>query len=160
VVVRITYQNEAAAEPTDRVVEPQQLFAERGAWYLSAWCRTAGGMRTFRVDRVRGAIKTDEGFDSIVAPSGGVPPRAFAPEGLPLARLRFAPDEPFVEREWPGGTIASTEEDGSTLADVPFGGTGWIARRIAARLGKVEALAPAEVRAAVSAVAREELSGA
>ena len=156
--IEIAYQSEGAAEPTERVVEPQQLFAERGAWYLSAWCRTAGGIRTFRVDRVRGALKTGERFESVVAPASADAPTAFAPEGLPLAQLRFAPGEAFVEREWPGGRVVSAQSDGSTLAEVPYGGTGWIARHVVARLGGVEALAPAEVRAAVLALARQELS--
>lgn len=156
--VSIAYQSEGTAQATDRVVEPQQLFADRGAWYLSAWCRTAEGMRTFRIDRIRSAERTNERFDSVVMPD--TTPTAFAPEGLPLAHLRFAPGETFVGREWPGGRVAGAEPDGSTTAEVPYGGTGWIARRVAARLGLVEVLAPAEVRTAVAALAREELERA
>lgn len=158
--VAIAYQNEGAAEPTDRIVEPRQLFAERGAWYLSAWCRTAGGMRTFRIDRVRSAKTTGERFENVAAPADSSAPRAFAPEGLPFAQLRFAPGEAFIAREWPGGRVVSAEEGGPTLAEVPFAGTDWVARRVVARLGRVEAIAPAEVRAAVVALAREELSEA
>jgi proteasome accessory factor C len=157
-VLEIAYQNDASSQAMNRVVEPQRLFAERGAWYLSAWCRTAGGMRTFRIDRVRGATETGEQFDSLVAPAGGTAPTAFAPEGLPVAQLRFAPGEPFIAREWPGGRVLEAEADGSTLAEVPFAGTGWIARRVVARLGRVEALAPVEVREAVVSLAREELA--
>jgi proteasome accessory factor C len=157
-VVTIAYQSDGSAAPTSRAVEPQQLFAERGAWYLSAWCRTAGAMRTFRIDRVRSAEKTGERFERVAAVTQDASPIAFAPEGLPVAKLRFAPGEAFVAREWPGGGVESAEEDGTTIAEVPFGGTGWIARRVVARLGRVEALAPAEVRSAVAALAREELS--
>jgi predicted DNA-binding transcriptional regulator YafY len=156
-VVTIAYQSDGAAEPTVRDVEPQQLFAERGAWYLSAWCRTAEGMRTFRIDRIRTAEKTGERFERVAMPDRDTGPTAFAPEGLPVATLRFAPGEAFVAREWPGGRVVSTENDGTTVAEVPFGGTGWIARRVVARLGKVEAVAPAEVRRAVAELAREEL---
>lgn len=154
--VTISYSSEGTAEPTERVVEPHQLFAERCAWYLSAWCRTADGMRTFRIDRIREATNTGARFEG-VAPAG-VAPTAFAPEGLPLAQLRFAPGEPFIAREWPGGRVVSAEASGSTLAEVPFAGTGWVARRVVARLGQVEVLGPAEVRDAVVALAREQLS--
>jgi hypothetical protein len=41
---------------------------------------------------------------------------------------------------------------------VPFAGTDWIARRVVARLGNVEALEPAEVRSAVGVLARTELA--
>jgi predicted DNA-binding transcriptional regulator YafY len=159
-VVAIAYQSEGAAEPAQRSVEPQQLFAERGSWYLSAWCRSASGMRTFRIDRIRSAEKTGERFESLVTPASDVAPTAFAPEGLPLATLRFAPGEPFVAREWPGGRVVFASDDGSTIAEVPFGGTGWISRRVVARLGAVEAIAPQEVRDATAALARIEVGRA
>jgi predicted DNA-binding transcriptional regulator YafY len=105
---------------------------------------------------VRRAEPTGERFENVVAPASAVAPTAFAPEGLPVATLRFAAGEPFIAREWPGGRIVSADEaDGSTLAEVPFAGTGWIARRVVARLGKVEVLAPKEVRDAVATLAGE-----
>ena len=156
-VLAIAYQREGAAEPGVRTIEPLQLFADRGAWYLSAWCRKAGGYRTFRVDRIRGVGPTGEQFDSAQR-GDALTLEAFSPEGLPLARLRFAATEEFSEREWPGAHVAEENADGSLLVDVPFAGTDWIARRVVARLGAVEALAPEVVRAAVVALAREELA--
>ena len=150
-VVAIAYQADGTVAPTQRDIEPLQLFAERGAWYLSAWCRTADGLRTFRVDRIRTAEPTAEEFTRVAEAAGA--PSAFAPEGLPFATLRFAPDEPFVAREWPDGRVVDTDADGATFAEVPFAGTSWIARRVAARLGGVEAPAPEAVRAAVRALA-------
>jgi len=155
--VSISYQSEGTAEPSDRIIEPQQLFAERGAWYVAAWCRTADGIRTFRVDRVRKATATGEHFDRVTVVERDAAPTAFAPEGLPVARLRFAAVEAFVSRDWPGGHVVSAEEDGTTIADVPFSGTEWIARRVTGRLGRVEALAPVHVRDAVATAARAEL---
>jgi len=155
-VVAIEYQAEGAAEPNAREIEPVRLFAERGAWYVYAWCRTAAGWRTFRVDRVRSAEVTGEGFEpravSEDGGAGGGMPSAFAPEGLPLATLRFAAGEAFVDREWPGGRVLTTESDGTTVAEVPYAGTGWIARRVAARLGAVEVVSPSDVRAAVASL--------
>ena len=54
-VLRIAYQGAADAQPRSRDVEPLSLFAERGVWYLTAWCRDAMAWRTFRVDRIRSA---------------------------------------------------------------------------------------------------------
>jgi len=156
-VVTIEYQADGAACAARRDVEPNQLFAERGAWYLSAWCRVACGMRTFRVDRVRAAKSTGERFENVVAPDAGLP-SAFVTDGLPLATLRFAAGEPFVAREWPGGRVVSSDPDGTTVAEVPYAGTGWIARRVVARLGTVEVLAPDEVRAATRELANELLA--
>lgn len=156
--VRIVYQGEGASEPTTRAVEPTQLFADRGAWYVSAWCRKAGDHRTFRVDRVRGIERTNERFDPATRGDAAGAPRALATEGLPLARVRFVPGEEFVEREWPGGRVAEELLDGAVVAEIPYSGTDWVARRVVARLGRVEVLEPAEVRLAVAAVARAELA--
>ena len=156
--VAIAYQREGAETPGVRTVEPLQLFADRGAWYLSAWCRKAGGYRTFRVDRIRAAEYSGETFDPARRARAATSPSALSTDGLPVARLRFSAEEAFSEREWPGGRVAEKTADGSLLVDVPFAGTDWIARRVGARMGAVEALEPAEVRIAVSAVARDELA--
>lgn len=156
-VARIAYQADGADVAGERDVEPLALFAERGAWYLSAWCRLAGGERTFRVDRVRGALVTGEAFDPAEHGARDARHSALPAEGLPTARLRFEPGEPFVAREWPGGTIAQTDPDGATIAEVPYASTAWVARRVVARLGRVRVLEPAEMREAVAATARREL---
>ena len=158
-VLAIAYQREGAAEPTLRRVEPLQLFADRGTWYLSAWCRKAGAFRTFRVDRVRAVEPTGEFFDPAARGDAGAA-AAFEGAGLPTARLRFATDESFSEREWPGAHVAEELSDGGLLVDVPYAGTDWVARRVVARLGTVEVLAPASVREAVEALARDELGRA
>ena len=150
----ITYQRDGATAPGARVIEPHRLLAERGAWYVSAHCRRAGEERTFRVDRIRSAQPTGEHFAAVDVDSAAA---AFTGEGLPTARLRFAPGEAFIEREWPGGRVVESAEDGSTLAEVPFGGTGWIARAVVARLGAVEVVEPSEVREAVRVLANERL---
>lgn len=153
--LEIEYHSEGAQAPTQRIIEPQHLFAERGSWYTRAWCRSAGALRTFRVDRIRTATPIGAALTP-VAPGGA---EAFSSEGLPVARLRFAPREEFIEREWPGGQVVESFPDGSVIAEVPFGGTAWIARRVVARLGAVEALEPVAVRTAVAALAAEELAG-
>jgi proteasome accessory factor C len=157
-VLAIAYQREGAEQPGVRTVEPLQLFADRGAWYLSAWCRKAGAYRTFRVDRIRGVEPTGEQFDAAERSDVSLALRAFSAEGLPLARLRFSAGEEFSEREWPGACLAEESQDGSLLVDVPFAGTDWLARRVTARLGAVEVLEPAHVRQAVAVLAREELA--
>jgi predicted DNA-binding transcriptional regulator YafY len=54
-------------EPSTRIVSPLGLVVKGRLWYLVA--NTDGGMRTYRVDRVRGVTPTDdpvdrpEGFD-------------------------------------------------------------------------------------------------
>ena len=156
-VLAIAYQREGAEQPSLRRVEPLQLFADRGVWYLSAWCRKAGAFRTFRIDRVRAVQPTGEHFDPGARGNAELTASAFSAAGLPTARLQFSPGEEFSERDWPGATVAEELADGSLVADVPYAGTDWIARRVVARLGGVEVLAPHDVREAVAALALEEL---
>lgn len=153
-VVRITYAKAGSDGESVRDVEPAGLFAERSAWYLTAWCRSVGGWRTFRVDRIRAAEPTGETFE----PRHDARPgrRAFAAEGLPVATLRFSPDEAFDEREWPSATVLRSEPDGSTMVAVPFGGTAWVARHVMARLGAVEVIEPAGLRTDVADLAAAE----
>jgi predicted DNA-binding transcriptional regulator YafY len=157
-VLAIAYQREGAVEPGLRRIEPLQLFAERGVWYLSAWCRKAGAHRTFRLDRIRGVEPTGEEFDPSAHDATALGAVAFSAKGLPSARLQFVSGEEFSEREWPGAWMAQEKPDGSLVVEAPFAGTDWIARRVLARLGRVEVLEPPFLREAVAELARAELA--
>jgi len=151
-VVTIEHVRAGGEELTVRDTEPRALFSERGAWYLTAWCRKADDWRTFRVDRIRSASSTAETFDP--AAHGVATQRsAFSTRDLPAALLRFDASEPYLKREWSGATVVEKNADGSVLVSVPYAGTDWIARRVVARLGAVEVLEPAEVREAVRELA-------
>lgn len=50
--LRLRYLKPRDERPEERVVEPHRMVHAEGAWYLVAWCRTAGAGRAFRVDRV------------------------------------------------------------------------------------------------------------
>jgi predicted DNA-binding transcriptional regulator YafY len=58
-VVAIDYRDRDGVR-TERVVEPLAVMGIESAWYLSAWCRLRDGVRTFRLDRIRGARLTGE----------------------------------------------------------------------------------------------------
>ncbi|MBI5230882.1 MAG: WYL domain-containing protein [Coriobacteriales bacterium] len=153
-VVAIAYQRGGDSDLSVRRIEPIRLIAERGVWYVSAYCRVANGTRTFRLDRIRGVEPTGERF----APRTGQPAlHAFDAEGLPAATLAFADPDLYHGREWPASTVAGTDARGRLLVEVPFAGTSWIARKVAALLGDVEVVEPAEVRRAVVDVAKAEL---
>jgi proteasome accessory factor C len=157
--VVLEYQRDGAVASRARTVEPLQLLADRGAWYLSAWCREADDFRTFRIDRIRGVRQTGERFDPAAHGTSGLGSAAFLADGLPVALLRFAGEDGYVARDWPGSQLLKGSGNGTALAEVPFAGTDWIARRVVARLGQVEVLEPESVRQAVAAVSRD-LAGA
>jgi proteasome accessory factor C len=155
-VVEIEHVRVGGDEPVTRPVEPLSLFAERGAWYLTAWCRMAGDWRTFRLERIRRATRTDEPFDPAAHGSPGPESTAFRAAGLPVATLAFSAEEPYVEREWPGSRLLETGEGSLTTVEIPYGGTDWLARRVLARLGAVRVVEPAEMRDAVARMAASE----
>jgi predicted DNA-binding transcriptional regulator YafY len=144
-VLRFTYQGLAEESPRERIVEPVALVNERGHWYLEGYARDSGALRTFRLDRVQDAEVLTEGVpERSIAPSGV----ALVTEGLPRATVRLAPGEEVTPREWPGVKIVSSDPSG-TIVTVPYAGTAWIARQVAARLGAAEVVSPTEVRGAV-----------
>lgn len=155
-VVEIRYRSaEGGSEPV-RAVRPYELHNWRGAWYLLAWCERAGEERTFRVDRIAGVEPTQRRFEPRPERAEAFTP---VPEvaTLPVATVVFSTDAPDLsDREWPGA-VFEPGEDGTVVASVPYAGTAWIARKVAARLGDAVVTAPEEVRQAVAARSRSLL---
>jgi proteasome accessory factor C len=153
-VAHITYHGVGKGTPGERGIEPLSLHNDRGVWYVRARCRTAGAVRTFRVDRIRAITVTDEVFAAEEPmPSTTVIDIA----SLPVARIRLAPGERFSAREWPGVRPVDVAEDGSSVVELPYAGTGWISRQVLARLGRAEVLSPDIVREAVADLANDVL---
>ncbi|HEV3367253.1 MAG TPA: WYL domain-containing protein [Acidimicrobiales bacterium] len=70
----ISYYSASTDRVTEREIAPVRVFASQGHWYVDARCSTAGDLRRFRVDRIRGA-------EAMPANSGVADGAA----GLPLA---------------------------------------------------------------------------
>lgn len=155
-VVAIEYAGTGSDEFSTRDVEPTSLFAERGAWYLRAYCLTADAWRTFRVDRIGAATASDRVFAPRADAPGGS--SAIDTDSLPVATVRFAPGEPFSAREWPGAKMTGQEASRAIVVEVPYTGSSWLARRIVARLGRVEVLSPQPLRDEVRELARRMLA--
>ncbi len=58
----IIYEN-AAGKRSQRFIEPWHLINYSGKWYLLAWCRTSGALRTFLLSRVVELMSTEEPFE-------------------------------------------------------------------------------------------------
>lgn len=59
-VIDLDYIDRDGARTQGRMVEPFGLAGYGGHWYLVGWCRSRGGGRTFRLDRIVAAHLTDE----------------------------------------------------------------------------------------------------
>ncbi len=153
--VRIGYFSAGSGTHSERVIQPHSLVNERGTWYVNGFCEKAGEVRTFRLDRIREAEPTGERFEPPVAIGVGATPSA---EGLPLAVLRIAPRALHTEeRDWPHATF-NVKPNGAVFAEVPYSSATWVARKVAAGLGAIDAIETPEVRAATREVARAGLA--
>ena len=154
VAVRISYFTGSTGRTSERVVHPFALVVRLGAWYLVAFCETAGEERVFRLDRIRAAERTGARFE----PPPSIPTAVAPPaRSLPVAEVRFAAGSALPdENQWPGA-VCGPQADGTTLVRVGYQSASWIARRVVAYLGDAEVLAPSEVREAVRALAAHTL---
>lgn len=82
-VLRIAYQGFQAAGATRRDIEPLRLTLSQGAWYVEAFCRLRGDLRSFRMTRIESITTLDETF----TPRTVIPAR---PRQIEVA-IRFAP---------------------------------------------------------------------
>jgi proteasome accessory factor C len=86
----IEYRSASSDETTHRRVEPARVVSLEGHWYVDAFCQRAGGVRRFRVDRIRAAAVAGSGrAGAIDLPE--VSPDAFVP-GPDALRVRLALD--------------------------------------------------------------------
>lgn len=155
VKVCIEYFTASSGVQSVRVIQPHSLMNERGAWYVSGFCETAGEVRTFRLDRIREAMPTGEQFEAPAPAAATVVP---AGDDLPIAVLRLAPGARHSEeRDWPGATFIA-KSNGAVFAQVPYSSATWVARRVAAGLGTIDAIETPEVQAAVREIARAGLA--
>jgi proteasome accessory factor C len=69
--VELDHYNYARDTRRRRVIEPWDVFAAEGEWYVQAWCHAAQGERVFRLDRIRAVVVLDTTF----TPPATLPPR-------------------------------------------------------------------------------------
>ncbi len=133
--VELTYLGAVRDEVTHRVVDPLGVVVVDGYGYLRGYCRSAGGLRMFRVDRVRAIAVSDLPARTVEAPAE-VEPMSVAlgstgrvvlvdvPEGAPLL------DRHPVTRRWalPGGGVR---------AELPVGDFTWARRLVLGSAGTV-----------------------
>lgn len=81
--LQLRYWTAARDEVTERTVDPLRLFEADGNAYLEAWCRSAEGVRVFRVDRIEDVSLLDE--------------PARPPQGLELRNLAEGVYQPSSE---------------------------------------------------------------
>ncbi|MDQ1366073.1 MAG: proteasome accessory factor [Acidimicrobiaceae bacterium] len=108
-----------------RLVEPWEVFNARGQWYLSGFCRAAGGERLFRVDRISAATMLDESF---AAPPGPRDRRTFHPDASSQTIvLDLAPPARWIAEQYPNLGVVEGP-DGVLRVTLPVTERAWFER--------------------------------
>jgi proteasome accessory factor C len=143
-VVEIEYLKEGEESPSLRRVEPYTIERELPVWRVHTWDRTVDAPRTFRLDRMRSARLTDEGFE---------PRDGFDPSYLRDPRVARLLHSPAVAR-WKLERGARALTDGSALSEVPYKTEEWILSEVLADGGETTVLEPQKLRDLVTRRAR------
>ncbi|MHB1960762.1 MAG: helix-turn-helix transcriptional regulator [Acidimicrobiales bacterium] len=159
--VEIEYHSASTDETSTRVVEPLGLVSLDGHWYLDAHCRRAGGLRRFRVDRIRGwreLAATGERPAGRPAEPYVPSSEAFVPgPGATMASLRLEPAAAWVLESVP---VQAVEPLGGGRHDVTVavGGRAWLERLLLALGPDARVLGPPELTDVGAAAARRVLA--
>ena len=169
----IEYHSASTDETTVRVVEPLEVLSLDGHWYLDAYCHRAGGVRRFRVDRIRtlrplaqvesplGTATGGSGGTGAADATGGstawTSGAAFVPgPGSVEVRLRLDADARWVVDTVP--VLDEHEsEDGTTEVALAVGGRAWLERLLLQAGPHARVLAPPEMVDAGRTAARRVL---
>jgi predicted DNA-binding transcriptional regulator YafY len=163
-IIELDYYKENEDELAARTVEPYALTNGREGWYVASYDPDRGGVRHFRLDRIKRVLVTDRTFEPRpeVDPAGEVdgwlrtgevPASATARVWVSPDRARWAREARRVVEEW---------SDGSVIVELSFAGVDWLVREILKEAGDAAVLEPEDAREAVrAAVARlREANGA
>lgn len=138
--VTIDYYSLHRGETTTRTVEPHRVFSEQGEWYLRGFCRLAGEIRTFRLDRVLELTISDETFEPVEAEEAGT---FAASEDDIRVTLKISPDLAWVADAFPVEDVKRTPR--TLRVTLAVSSLGWL-RQLLLQLGpnaKVESAEPA-----------------
>jgi proteasome accessory factor BC len=156
-MIELEYYKENEDQLVPRTVEPYALTNGREGWYVASFDPERGGVRHFRLDRIKHATVTAERFEprAEVDPAaevdgwlrtGEVPASRVARVWVSAERARWAREARRVVEE---------RSDGSVVVELSFAGVDWLVREILKEAGDAAVLEPDDAREAVrAAVAR------
>jgi proteasome accessory factor BC len=150
-MIELDYYKENEDELSPRKVEPYALTNGREGWYVASFDPERGGVRHFRLDRIKRVHVTDEKFQPRpeVDPAGEVdgwlrtgevPASRSARVWVSPERARWAREARRVVEEW---------SDGSVVVELSFAGVDWLVREILKEAGDAAVLEPEDARDAV-----------
>jgi proteasome accessory factor C len=154
-VLHLEYYSQARGELSERDVEPVLLQRLKQHWYAVAWCRKAGEVRSFRLDRIKSLDVLDEHFinrDLDLSGYAADTPTSPVEETPRAVDLWFAPSAAGYEVE---NRSAAQLTDGSAIWHTATNGDSWMIEEILAYRGQAMVTAPADLRQRVAERASE-----
>ena len=142
--LQLAYRSPGSEVATDRVVDPIRLLVAEGRTYLEAYCRRAGAVRLFRLDRIESAAVLDESRELHEAE---VDSSLFTNVTNTLV-LDLEPQARWVVERYPT-TAVEERPDGSLRAEMPLANPEWAVRLALSLAGNGIVVAPSEVAAEV-----------
>jgi proteasome accessory factor B len=144
---------------TTRHVDPYGLLLRNGFWYVLGREHEADGMRTYRVDRIEGAVGAS-GEDGAFERPSGFDPRAQLPsdtkrfgvvgDDTATAEVRISAERSgLVEREVGSDRVVRRNADGTIDLAVPCANIGAFGAWVLGLTDHAEVLGPPDVRAAI-----------
>jgi predicted DNA-binding transcriptional regulator YafY len=156
------YYKENEDEFSTRLVEPYALINGREGWYVASFDPTRDNVRHFRLDRIKSATVTDEGFEARadVNPAADVDgwPKTGVVPASSRARVWISPERARWARE--ERNVVAELQDGALIVELGFAGVDWLVRETLKEAGDAVVLAPAAARDAVRQAAASIGSGA
>lgn len=162
-VLDIEYRDCERNKTTNRRVHPHRLLHYRETWYLVAWCERAQDLRTFSLDRISGALPTQQPFppadeaalERKLSASFGI----FFGKAEEWAVLRFGPRIArwVADEKWHPDQIGRWEGDEYEI-QVPYSDRCELVMEILKYGPEVEVVAPESLRQTVGKRIREAAS--
>jgi proteasome accessory factor C len=157
-VIEIDYLGAERSQPTTRRVEPANVVALDGTFYLDAFCHLANDWRRFVLSRIRDIRSTSETSSGLTPPPEFSKGRAFV--GGPRvrhAKVRVPASRALLLERLATGP-GELQDDGTLLFDVEVADAAWFGRLLL-RLGpEAVVLEPPELEHAAATVATKALA--
>jgi proteasome accessory factor BC len=151
-VLEIKYYKENEDQFTDREIEPYRLQNGSEGWYVASYDLTRGGVRHFKLDRIKEAVPSKKSFEPRpeVEELAGV--EGWMTHGevptADVARVWVSPERARWLRE--ERTVVEELADGAVVVELPYAGKPWLVREILRGAGDLVVLEPADAREAIA----------
>lgn len=159
--LRMRYYTVSRDEVSERTVDPMRLLALDGRTYLEAWCRSAAGVRLFRLDRIDDIEMLSEGAE---------PPPEAEPTDFSAGLFAPTPDQPSAvlvldaDVRWVAEYYAVDEftelDDGRARVRMRYSDRSWMVRLLLGLGGQARVESPPELAGEVRQRADDALARA